>query len=176
MLGNPRFRDLKANAPAETRFKTWWHLVGAAVEHAADCHTECCKRRPGSEPKPSDPKKVSFKDLFLGGERDDEQAASLVEVLKELRRSSPNRQEFKASEIVARCRGLDLNDSTFKIHLEQAAGKAMPFATVQSVSARLRSCVDRPVQVGPSLMALKFRRDHEGGWFQVVTTSLEPAP
>ena len=26
LLGNPRFKNMKANKPAETRFKAWWHL------------------------------------------------------------------------------------------------------------------------------------------------------
>jgi hypothetical protein len=160
LLGNPRFKNLKANKPAETRFKSWWHLIGAPIEHAA----RYCKQE------------VSFRRLFIDGEKDDEQMASLIEVLKELRRPSPNGREFQASEIVERCQTADFNRTPFKTHLEQAAGKAMPFATVQTVSARLRSCVDRPAEVGKNLLMLKYRSDHQGGWFRIETTPLERAP
>jgi hypothetical protein len=34
LLGNPRLRG-KPNSKPETRFKSWWELVGSAVEHAA---------------------------------------------------------------------------------------------------------------------------------------------
>ena len=39
LYGNPRLRanDLE---PAETRFKMWWHLVGSAIEHAAEQHAQ----------------------------------------------------------------------------------------------------------------------------------------
>ncbi len=38
LLGNPRLRE-KSPGPAETRFKMWWHLIGAAIEYAAKQHT-----------------------------------------------------------------------------------------------------------------------------------------
>jgi hypothetical protein len=101
LLGNPRFHDLKANKPAETRFKAWWHLVGAAIEHAA-C---CCD------------KAISFKNLFLDGERDDEQSSALGEVLKELRRLYRIDPGFRASDIAERCRAVDLNDNTLRASL-----------------------------------------------------------
>ena len=132
LLGNPRFHDLKANKPAETRFKAWWHLVGAAIEHAA-C---CCD------------KAISFKNLFLDGERDDEQSSALGEVLKELRRLYRTDPGFRASDIAERCRAVDLNDNTLRSSLEVASGRAMAAVTVQAVSHRLRSCLDRPVRVG----------------------------
>jgi hypothetical protein len=36
LLGNPAL-DEKQDAPMKTRFKMWYRLVGAAVEHAAQC-------------------------------------------------------------------------------------------------------------------------------------------
>src|SRR5262249_32332443 len=36
LLGNPRLKQKVSERPvAKTRFKTWWHLVGSAVEYAA---------------------------------------------------------------------------------------------------------------------------------------------
>jgi hypothetical protein len=158
LLGNPRFRNLRANKPAETRFKPWWHLVGAAVEHAAVCCSE----------------DVSFKKLFISGEQDDEQAASLAELLRELRSVYPGKVSFKASAIVDRCRALDLNEVTFKATLEMASGRPILVATTQVVSQRLRGCVDRPVLVDRKLLALRYQSDHEGGRFWVEALRAEP--
>ena len=38
LLGNPLFRGSKT--PPQTRFKTWWNLIGRAVEYAAQQHKE----------------------------------------------------------------------------------------------------------------------------------------
>jgi hypothetical protein len=181
LLGNPRVKSPKQNTPAETRFKVWWHLVGAGIEHAAGCHAEFVNERGNggvTEPGPCPPKKILFKNLFLNGEKDDEQSASLIEIINyfkgrhgttEYSKKSPyETNSFQASDVVGYCRSLDLNDIAFKSHLEMAAGKAIPFPTVQVVSARLRSCVDRPVEVGGELMALRFERDKQGGRFWVA--------
>jgi hypothetical protein len=37
LLANPRFAAVNRE-PAETRFKAWWHLVGSAIENAAEQH------------------------------------------------------------------------------------------------------------------------------------------
>ena len=153
MLGNPRFRDLKANAPAETRFKTWWHLVGAAVEHAARCYG----------------KEISFKKLFVSAVRDDDQTTSLTELLTELYRLYRT-GTFRANAIAERCRAMDMNEITFKTTLEAASGRPIPVASVQAVSGRLRSCLDRPVIVGTEMLALRYSSEHQGGWFRVTAT------
>ena len=97
--------------------------------------------------------------------------SSLAEVLRELHRLYPRGQQFKASVIVERCRGLDLNEVTFKTNLEAAAGRALPHVTVQAVSARLRSCLDRPTLVDSTLLTLRFKNEHQGGWFFVETAT-----
>jgi len=64
LLGNPQLKAAH-DAPAKTRFKMWWRLVGSAVEHAA--------KLTGQE--------LDFKKLFITQEEDDEDSASLADVL-----------------------------------------------------------------------------------------------
>jgi hypothetical protein len=67
LLGNPLFRS--GFVPPQTRFKTWWALIGRAVEHAAEQHR---KRVVGlvMDPHPTCPPTAPrFKDLFLARKR-----------------------------------------------------------------------------------------------------------
>ena len=72
LLGNPQLKAAR-DAPGKTRFKMWWRLVGSAVEHAAE--------RIGQ--------KLDFKDLFIVQEEDDEELASLGDVLDILAKKWP---------------------------------------------------------------------------------------
>jgi hypothetical protein len=86
LLGNPRLYESRP-APAETRFKAWYHLVGSAIENAAAQHLasergmfafidkDCV--RPG---------KISFKTMFLAGEANEEQSSSLRIVVDTMRK------------------------------------------------------------------------------------------
>jgi hypothetical protein len=62
LLGNPQLKTRKA---AETRFKEWWHLIGSAVEHAAD-------------------QNISFKEMFARTEAKDEEAVERADVIQTL--------------------------------------------------------------------------------------------
>ena len=55
LLGNPEL-DKPRHSPAKTRFKTWWRLVGAAIEHASAGQGEA----------------VCFAELFAQMDADDE--------------------------------------------------------------------------------------------------------
>jgi hypothetical protein len=66
LLGNPTL-EKPADAEMKTRFKTWYRLVGSAVENAAAVG-----------------EKVSFEMLFVNQDDADEDAASLSELLVEL--------------------------------------------------------------------------------------------
>ena len=72
LLGNPQLKAARS-APGKTRFKMWWRLVGSAVEHAAE--------RIGQ--------KLDFKDMFIVQEEDEEESASLGDVLAILARKWP---------------------------------------------------------------------------------------
>ena len=73
-----RLRD----AEGKTRFKMWWRLVGSAVENAA--------RLTGHE--------LDFQKLFIAQEEDDEESASLADVLEILVKHWPDKQ-FTASAV-----------------------------------------------------------------------------
>ena len=64
LLGNPQLKVAR-EAEGKTRFKMWWRLVGSAVEHAAGlCGQE-----------------LDFQKLFLTQEDDEEESATLADVL-----------------------------------------------------------------------------------------------
>jgi hypothetical protein len=82
LLGNPQL-NAPRDAPGKTRFKMWWRLVGSAVENAAQLA--------GQE--------LDFKKLFVAQEEDDEDSASLADVLGVLVAAYP--KEFIAKDVAA---------------------------------------------------------------------------
>jgi hypothetical protein len=81
LLGNPELNK-SPSAPAKTRFKLWWRLVGAAIENAAKCSEQS----------------IDFQQLFLDQESDEEDSASLADTLSILNKRWPGRA-FKAAEV-----------------------------------------------------------------------------
>jgi hypothetical protein len=67
LLGNPHLR-VGSSLAAKTRFKTWWRLVGSAVEHASAVTGRA----------------LDFRGLFLSQEEDDEESVSLADALASL--------------------------------------------------------------------------------------------
>ena len=82
LLGNPQLKATH-DAPGKTRFKLWWRVVGSAVENAV--------RLAGQE--------LDFKKLFLAQEEDDEESASLADVLGVFAAAYP--KEFRPEEAAA---------------------------------------------------------------------------
>ena len=82
LLGNPQLKAPR-DAAGKTRFKMWWRLVGSAVEHAAELA--------GQE--------LDFQKLFMAQEEDDEESASLADVLDVLVAAYP--KEFTAEDVAA---------------------------------------------------------------------------
>ena len=80
MLGNPQL-DAARDAEGKTRFKMWWRLVGSAVENAA--------KLVGQE--------LDFQKLFITQEEDDEESASLADVLDVLVKKWPD--QFTAAGV-----------------------------------------------------------------------------
>ncbi|MBV8093404.1 MAG: hypothetical protein JO110_09240 [Acetobacteraceae bacterium] len=111
LLGNPQLK--KHNVP-ETRFKAWWHLVGAAVEHAASLVQ-----------KDKDPT-LRFKDLFSMLESEEEQTTGLAEVLQTIQQKWPGGTQ---AGIIA----LHAGESTaFRAAMEQAIGKPLPQGSISA--------------------------------------------
>jgi hypothetical protein len=149
LLGNPN----RGGEP-ETRFKTWWRLVGSAVEHAAGLM--------GPE--------LRFRDLFLTQEEDDEEGAALVDALQALRMQSDwGARGFKASDVTRM-----LNDRS-----ERGPGEVERCALVKeflfpgtspdlsvtsiAVGKRLRKHVGEPVSAGKETIILREEKEKGGG-------------
>jgi len=166
MLGNPRLRD--CNPPgAQTRFKAWWHLVGSAVEYAAQLHAQHGSALVIDPNKDCPAAEVSFKKLFLDGEQHEEQTSSLATVLDTLRTNWPG--GFKAGDLAFYLGATDLESIEVKGALEQASGKSLPILTATAVTWRLKALVDAPVLIGGHVWVLRYtpNTSGNGGEFSV---------
>jgi hypothetical protein len=160
LLGNPRIRDPNPTA-AVTRFKDWWHLVGSAVEYAAEQHAAhvAALVMDGNTGCPAC--KVEFKVLFLDGEKNDEQASSLAAVLHSLKVKWKDKS-FKASEVATHLGLATAESIELKSALEQATGRLLPIVTATTVSWRLTSIADAPVLIEKQMYVLTAAKDGAG--------------
>ena len=164
LLGNRRLHDPNP-PPAETRFKTWYHLVGSAVEHAAKLHAEYANggvidRRPDCPPSV-----ISCRSLFLVAEGDEEQSSSLATVLDVLRTKWPD--GCMASDVAAFAGLAEEAAVEFKAALETAAQKAIKVITATTITWRLKALRDAPVQLTGGIYVLRYDAAHQGGSFVV---------
>ncbi len=165
LLGNRRFQETNP-APAATRFKQWWHLIGSAVEHAAAEHADhvgalVMDPQPGCAPV-----RVSFPEIFAAGERDDEQTGGLATVLEMCRQNWP--EGFSAATVAQFCGRADAEGEGLRTALEVAAGKAIKLITPTVVSWRLKTLAGTPVAVGSEALTLKYMADRRTGGNYVV--------
>jgi hypothetical protein len=136
LLGNPMLAT-PPDAPARTRFKMWWRLVGAAVEHGAKL---------GGCP-------LDFQALFLAQEEDDEESTSLANALDIM----ANRwiSTFKASDVADlvndRCdaNGIALREFLFP------GSPPSHIATAKSIGKRLKAHIGEPVKCGDRTLILR---------------------
>lgn len=154
LLGNPRLRALNPS-PAETRFKTWFHLVGSAIEHAAQQHAILN----------TDATSISFREVFLESEADEEQSDALATVLSTLRTNWPN--EFKGAD-VSHFANNDDEAGEFRAALEEAAGK-IEVVSPKTVTWRLKAIADAPIEIDGKILILKWTPDksRHGGVFRI---------
>jgi hypothetical protein len=168
LRGNPRLRCQNPQE-AETRFKCWWHVVGSAVEYAAELHADWCgqrQQRLGPESPAHQPTKIKFRDRFLIGEAEEEQTCSLATVLDVLRSRWPT--GCKAADVAAYAGTANEGAIEFKAALEQATGKQLSVITSTTITWRLKALADVPVLVGGRVLALRYAPDAEhGGRFAV---------
>ena len=173
MLANPRRKPGK-HPPRETRFKVWWDLIGAAVEHAAGLAVEYVEGFAVDACPTCPPARISFKDLFRRAESEDMQTESITIVLERLRHLWPS--GFSASSLVSYM--TDVSDETLalKTALEGADDRQRPISSVSStiLSWRLKALKDRPVAVddGRAMLVLRYDRRHQGGLFRVEKQSI----
>jgi hypothetical protein len=168
LLGNPVLQPASKVAP-ETRFKAWWRLVGSAVENAAKLHAKASTDRVAAmveDPPKSPPVTVSFRNLFLSQEEDDEEGAALVDALTALEAKWPKEQTFLAADLAKM-----LNDqSDFRGDTEKERAATLreflfPTApsgqviTAKSASKRLKRHYGEPVQANKRTLILRSTED-----------------
>jgi hypothetical protein len=166
LLGNPRLSDKAAQEP-ETRFKVWWGLIGAAIEHAARCHVD----RPDLHNSACPPEVIIFRNEFLDNDLEDEQGHALIISLTLLHKWWPG--TFRSSDILSFTKNQFNSDSSafseeFFDALEAATGQPPPKAySARTLTWRLKAIVDAPVLINGKLMELQFTPHHDGGLFAV---------
>jgi hypothetical protein len=154
LLGNPVLA--KRSAKAKTRFKPWWRLIGSAVEHGANLIGQL----------------LDFQELFTSQEEDEEEAASLADVLTVMRRRWSTFKANDVADLVNRKdadAGLDLN-ALHEMNADSATLRDFLFgstppgfvATPKAVGRRLRAHIDEPVKVGELALVLRRSMDREG--------------
>jgi hypothetical protein len=158
MLGNPELKKPRG-APAKTRFKLWWRVVGAAIENAAGLHSKAIDPAAYDAEDRSRPFPVDFKRLFISQESDDEDNTSLADVLDILNRRWPV-GTFKAADVA----GLINENGTTP---DGAAVRELLFpnrkgdqtATSKSVGKRLAMHIGNPVMHGERTLTLCCKID-----------------
>jgi hypothetical protein len=173
LLGNPAL-DEPPNAPMKTRFKMWYRVVGAAVEHAAQC---AANLDPDIDHVPE--QVLDFGGLFLDQEADDEEATSLAEMLAALDEAMRSRAEaagrahksFTAADVAAALtNSADEDALAVKGFLFPNQPSGTPVSS-RAVAKRLKAHVGAPTKHGGETLVLKSINDkHEKVLrFHVVT-------
>jgi hypothetical protein len=142
LLGNPQLNK-PANAENKTRFKLWWRLGGSAVENAAALAGQ----------------KLDFRDLFLSQEGDDEDAASLADVLETLLKRWTG--QFTANE-VAKVVNNEYDQSPEKSLLRDWLRPDAPpnqHISAKAIAKQLGRHLDEPVMSGECVLTLRAQRD-----------------
>jgi hypothetical protein len=141
LLGNPTLKQPR-DAPMKTRFKMWWRLIGSAVENAAQFL--------GQE--------LDFRKLFIEQEEDDEDSATLADVLEVLVKKWPD--QFTASDLVGMVNTPEPNEDeqTLRDFLMPNARPDHQF-TSKSIGKRLKQYIDNPVRSGERALVLRSWED-----------------
>jgi hypothetical protein len=171
LLGNPAL-DLPRDAPMKTRFKLWQRLVGSAVEHAAELMDQ--------------EQKIDFSALFRTMDEEDEEEASLADVLNIMSTlwSGAGRELFLAQDL---CDAINnKKDSAGQpIYVlkdedrEQLRSFFCPkladdkLAVATTVGRKLKQHVGEPVCSGGRTLILRTEKNPSGGksgkFYRVVT-------
>ncbi len=144
LIGNPQLK-LPRDAPAQTRFKLWWRLVGSAVEHATKLYV-------GNDV-------FNFKELFVRQEEtQDEDSVLLADVLDLMKKQWP--VDFTSSDVAEL-----INDHEGKLCNPLLSGALRDFfypsmqpgfkTSAKSVGRLLKSQVDNVVRSGGRILILR---------------------
>ena len=140
LIGNPRLKEKPGGE--KTRFKTWWRLVGSAIEHAADLAE----------------RGVDFSKLFLEVEEKDEEALSLADALRRLDRLSAGKP-FRAAEVLTWANTDDDEGRALKAFL---GGSAARLLTATAITRKLNEKKDAPTRVDDAVWTLTSEKTSGG--------------
>jgi hypothetical protein len=150
-------RQLQEPQAPKTRFKAWWHLVGSALEHASDSLVE---NAPAATEGRTTAEPIDFATIFRDLEGDDEEAASVGDVLDALKTVWPDKY-FESSD-VAKLINAPLDGEQDKasrlreFFAEQSGRKAATEVSSIKIGKRLGNMVDTPIIVeGRTLKLVK---------------------
>jgi len=149
---------------AQTRFKSWWRLVGYPLEISAGVH---------------------FEELFRANDAFDEEAQGATEficmMLKYLETTESGTREFTAAELVklvddgwnkhytVPSKSGTPDPGNLKSALEEASGR--PFSNGQvnahRVARKLKSIAGRPVEIEGELFHIVIVKNHEGNRYRI---------
>jgi hypothetical protein len=150
LLGNPQLTKPR-HAPAKTRFKLWWRLVGSAVEHAYGL----CAQRPF---RPFD-----FEQLFLSQEEtQDEDTVTLMDVLDALQGSYPD--GFTSADLAEELNS-ESSDPMLQGLLREFLYPGAPAGfktTARSVSKQLGRHLNNPVTANDQTLVLRATNQTTG--------------
>src|SRR5262249_40872229 len=157
-LGNPALKP-GAKITLKTRFKSWWKLVGSAVERGAELLWNA--RGDGAI-------KVDFGQLFLGQEDDDEDNVSLAEALEAFKNWWPSARDanektpgFSAADVAGQLNNKSISVSSDDLEranvvrlflfLEMAT-KGISDVSAKAVGRRLQDRLGEPVFSGDNIL------------------------
>src|SRR5262245_20668367 len=155
LLGNPQLKTPR-NAEAKTRFKIWWRLVGSAVEHAANLAKEEIEKETQFETCP-----VDFQKICISQEEEDEDSASLADILQILIKKFP--AEFQATDVTGWISSDDpyQNDDdkqTLRDFLTQGTSPTNPLSA-KTITRLLKKRLDEPARSGDKTLVLRRKKD-----------------
>ena len=152
LLGNPELCKARS-APAKTRFKLWWRVVGAAVENAARVHSEAIDPAAYDVKNRSRPVSLDFQQLFLEQESDEEDSASLVDALSVLNKRWPG-GTFKAADVAGLINENGNTPDGVVIREFLFPGQKSDVVSSKSVGRRLLAHVGNPVRQDDKTLSL----------------------
>ena len=157
MMSEPDAQGTKGTQ--DTRFKAWWRMVGAAVEHASKLYYD-------GDATNDERKPVSFAQLFDKADAGNEEQMDAAESLKLLYERWRDR-EFMVSDVEEWLSG-GLSGTSLRRGYTNHAGKL----DAVSVGRRLGVLHDKPVMTGPAELTLKRRRLGDGFRYRFKQKSL----
>jgi hypothetical protein len=152
LLGNPELRQVR-HAPAKTRFKLWWRVVGAAIENAAKLHSEAVEPAAHDAKDRSRPVSIDFQKLFLDQESDEEDSASLADTLSVLNKRWPG-GTFKAADVAGVINENGNTPDGVAIREFLFPGQKSDVVSSKSVARRLLAHVGNPVRQDDKILSL----------------------